>query len=238
MKWTIALTPLLLCAGALSRGFTGQFAGIPQDALEAQESGQQSLVLNGLNYQSRIDINIYEISPEKDTNVWLVPVKKLYSFDVSLGEGEYELFVSSHDFNLRNGRYRVLVDGEMVRVFEDYFGSLTYNVSSMQVVDFKNPMVIDVLDYKEYYETHSGKLSDMVMNSPVGFIFKNRTYTLMFIVSVGIMVAPYILPYISPELAEEFQEMKVEAGQRHAGVQKVEKIESKPKARNSKQRRV
>lgn len=194
-------------AAACGLGFTGQIVGIPEDALEIQNTEVKSPVVNGLNYQSRIDVRLTPIVESKTTESNVFPVKKSYDFDVSgLHNGEYQLTINSYDFTIQNSRYKVVVDEEKISVYEDKLGAKALNQSSMQIVGPKRPLFVEVVGYKEYYESPQGKISEMVMNSPFGFIFRNSLYTTLFVAAVVTMVLPYVISIISPELAEEMKQ--------------------------------
>lgn len=200
---------ILYAASVLGLGFTGKFVGVPEDAIEAQQTMVESPILNGGNYQSRIDVKLALLTKTNNLKVTEIPVKKSYQFDVSgLHNGEYQLLINSYDFNLRNNRYRVVVNDEVISVYEESLGSKSYNQSSLQVVGPQQPLIVDVVDYKEYYKSPQGKLTEMVMNSPFGFIFRNSLYTALFVACIVIMAAPYIISLISPELAEEMNEIQ------------------------------
>lgn len=244
MKATTLLSVFLSCSSVFGAGFRGKFLGVPEEAIDVRDFVQDNIILNGLNFQSRIDVKLYTIDDTEELEERDFAVKKSYEFDVEgLSAGEYELLLNSYDFNLRTNRYRVVVDSENIKVYEDYLASTTYNQSSLQVVDMEHPLIVDVLDSKEYYESHLGKLNEMLMNSPLGFIFKNRTYTLCFFACLSIMVGPYLISFLSPDLAEELTGMqKPEDKETQAPVEPpvespVEKV-VKNGGKNTRQRKV
>lgn len=213
----IAFYCVLLCAAA-SIGFVGQFVNVPAEAIQSQNEplNKDNRVLNGLNYQSRFDISLSSLEKNYDFKVEKSVLNKQYKFKFDdLTSGEYELIVSSYDFNLAGNRYRVIVNEteQAVNVYQDDLLANTYNESLVQAVDYIHPLVIEVVDFKEYYEQQLGGVADIILNSPFGFIFKNRVYTIMFIVMGATIVAPYILQYISPDFAEEYNRIKEESGQ-------------------------
>lgn len=213
-------------AAACGLGFTGKFVGVPEDALEIQNSGAKSPVVNGINYQSRIDVRLTPIVKSQTSESKVFAVKRSYDFDVSgLHNGEYQLTINSYDFTLQNGRYKVVVDEEKISVYEDKLGAKALNQSSVQIVGPKRPLLVEVSGYKEYYENPRGKLTEMVMGSPIGFIFRSKLYTSLLVASLAIMIAPTVLSTISPELAEEMNEI-----QRGGLMQKETKGESQPPA--------
>lgn len=190
-------------------GFTGKFVGIPEDAVATQNSHFDSPIINGVNYQSRIEVTLTPIVASDTSDPKSLAVKRSFDFEVpDLHNGEYQLTLNSYDFQLQYSRYKVVVDEENISVYEDSLGSKALNQSSLQKVGPKRPLLVDVVGYKEYYESPQGKITEMVMNSPLGFIFKNSLYTALFVASMVIMVAPYVLTLISPELAEQVNEMQ------------------------------
>lgn len=212
MKFTRTMTSLLLClsCGVAALGFSGQFAGVPHDAIQAQNNLQSS-VLNGLNYQSRIDIKLLLLS-DGLLQPRHVPVFQPYTFVVDrLDDGEYELYIHSYDFSLQNEKYHVTVLNDTISVYEQTLIS-SYNQSLVQTVTLDHPLVVQVTGYKEYYESPQGKLTDMVMSSPFGFVFRSKLYTALFVMSITIMAFPYVLPLISPELAQEYKSMQAGSG--------------------------
>lgn len=215
VKFTLAAS-VLFASSVLGLGFTGKLVNIPDDIIAAQINQVSNLqVVNGLNFQSRIDVTLAPLEKSEQVTVAKIPVKKSYQFDVTdLHNGQYQLLVNSYDFRLRNDRFRVIVDDERISVYEEALGSRSYNESSVQVVGPRNPLVVDVVDVKEYYEAPHSKLSDMVMNSPLGFIFRSTLYTGLFVASITVMIAPYVLQWISPDLAEEMNQLtRGETGQ-------------------------
>lgn len=203
------LASCIFVATALGLDFTGKFVGIPEDALEVQNSRLKSPIVNGLNFQSRIDVMLTQLTPSQQSETKEFPVQKSFQFDVSgLHEGEYQLQINSYDFRLKNDRYRVVVNDDRISVFEDPLGQASYNLSTLQTVGPNTPLVVEVTDYKEYYETPQGKLTDMVMNSPFGFIFKNSLYTALFVAAIAAMAAPSLISYIAPDLAEQVNEIQ------------------------------
>lgn len=206
MVLLLRLWALQLLAGAFAAGFSAKFEGVPQDALTAPESGAASPILNGLNYQSRIDVRLYK---QNRLESELLPVTRAYTFDVSdLADGEYNLDVNSYDFSLRVSRYYLKVANEKVTAYDNYVASETYNASSAVEVSNQRPLVVDITGYKQYYENPQGKIADMVMNSPLGFIFRNRLYTIFFVASLVVMALPYFLSIVAPDLAEQYEEIK------------------------------
>lgn len=220
MKFSL-IASIFLASQISALKFTGKFVGVPEDAIEAQTGKLKSPIVNGLNFQSRIDVKFKEIVENQNPHSLDVAVNKNYEFQVlDLTEGEYQLQISSYDFNLRSDRYRVIVN-DQISVFEDSLGLENYNISSFQTVGPNTPLVVEITSYKEYYLSPEGKLGEMLMNSPLGFIFKNSLYTALFIAALSIMAMPTLISYIAPDLAEQMNEMQKEALGQSAPIENV-----------------
>lgn len=198
---------VLLFVNAAAVTFFGHFTGIPEDALLAAESQTSTPILNGLNFQSRFDV-VFRHLDTSPIELIRVPVKENFRFVAELEQGSYRLEISSHDFNVEKPWYRVFVAGDSVSVYEDDISSPGYNESSKTTVSISAPLTVQLNGYTEYYESHEGKLTAMLMGSPLGPIFRNRTLTMLFIVSILVMVGPSILSYFNPELAAELKDPK------------------------------
>lgn len=220
MKFSL-IASVFLASQISALKFAGEFVGVPEDAIEVQTGKLKSPIVNGLNFQSRIDVKLTEIVENQNPSSINVPVKKNYEFQVlDLTEGEYQLQISSYDFNLRTDRYRVIVS-DQISVFEDSLGQENYNMSSIQTVGPNTPLVVEITSYKEYYLSPEGKLGEMLMNSPLGFIFKNSLYTALFVAALAIMAMPTLILYIAPDLAEQMNEMQKEAQGQSAPIENL-----------------
>lgn len=182
--------------------FNGQIVGIPDEAIEVAQ--YESSVVNGHNLQSRFEIVLYPLSSSLPRSI-RIPVKENYKFHADISEGEYQLEITSHDFNIEVPRYKVVVAGDRITAIENKLASEKGLDSSDVIVAEDSPLLVKALNVIEYYETSDGKLGAMLMNSPLGVIFRNRTYTILFVFCLVVMAAPTVLSYISPELAAEFQ---------------------------------
>lgn len=202
VKWLFCVIAL---ASASLTSFFGKIVGIPEDAIEAANSYLESHLANGLNYQSRFDIAFHSLS-DGSIQLTRVPVKENYNFVAELSDGQYQLEISSHDFNVRDSRYRVIVAGDKVTAYQDKLANPNSNETSKFVVSSASPLIVQVEGYLEYYESPEGRLTAMIMGSPLGAILKNRTLTILFAVGTLVTIAPAVLSYISPELAAEFKE--------------------------------
>lgn len=201
----LALGVLYAAAFVSCQAIYGVIQGVPRDAIDASGRGVASPIVNGLNFQSRTAVTLLRKTDDGKLERHNAPVKLDYSFEVpDLQQGEYELEVHSYDFSIANSRYRIKID-DQVRAFEDYLGHKSHNASSEVLVSPEQPLRVQVIGYKEYYDTPDGKLSALLMNSPLGPIFANRLYTMMFIATLIMMATPYILSIVAPEFAEELK---------------------------------
>ena len=202
----------------------GRFENVPQEALDAARSGLKSHIVNGLNFQSRIDISLVEVGKIKLAETRVFPVAKDYSFQTpDLPTGEYELSIHSYDFSVRTPRYRILVN-DQIEAYEDPLASDSYNTSSIQLLTIETPLLVELSGFKSYYESPEGKLTEMVMNSPLGVVFRSKLYTALFFGMLVIMVFPYIIPYVAPDFAEQFQQLQTEMSQPPRPAEKIEEI--------------
>lgn len=204
-----------LCLGvtlfscATSVVFKGQITGVSRDSGEIIGSGVETPIVNGVNFASRIDVVFHQLAAESTEQV-CVPVNEKYSFEAELLEGEYQLEISSHDFKIEKNRYKVVVAGDKVTTFESPLAAPLNETSACEVSESK-PLIIQTLGLLQYYESSEGRLTAMLMSSPLGAIFRNRTYMILFVMSLVIMAAPTVLSYLSPELAAEFNQARVQA---------------------------
>ncbi|KAG7666107.1 uncharacterized protein J8A68_000363 [[Candida] subhashii] len=206
----VILSIVIYSTACLAIGFKARIENIPKQIIEPYHSNNK-IVVNGYNYPARIKVDLYNL--DKDSNDFTsLPalVDEHYSFKYDgLSDGEYELVVNSYDFALYNNRYRIIVENEKILAYEDYLHSNSYNVSSKVDVS-QTPLVLKYRETKQFYEKAGGSIFDIVLNSPLGFIFKNRTYTIIFTVMVAVSVAPYILQVVNPDFADQLKEMQAE----------------------------
>ncbi|KAI5968788.1 hypothetical protein CANMA_002224 [Candida margitis] len=208
-------------------GFSGVIKNIPNDVPELGKELRQTIP-NLNNYASRVKVDLYKLN-DKGKNHDFSPVSATvgqnYQFKYKdLSEGEYELIINSYDFAFANNRYRLLVDEGKVSAYEDPLGQSHNNQSLAVEVSHQTPLEIQFREVKQFYEKSGGSVFDMVLNSPFGFIFRNKTYTIIFIVLMTISVAPTIAQWVNPEFAEQFKEVQAEVAQ--SRLQKSEATES------------
>lgn len=209
-------TAFWLLQAAFCLDFKARIVNVPEEALEIENlrSGRTRPIER--NYQAKVDAKAVGLGP-KYGEVHEFRVKKTYEFDVEgLSAGEYKLLVHSHDFNIRQGRFHISVNDSAVVVTEDSLGISGANSTKSWVVSEKEPLIIEAATIKQYEENPRNKLMEMVMQSPLGFIFKNRLYTILFFVCMGLMILPLLVQWINPELAEQFSELQKEAYEKRA----------------------
>lgn len=222
-KFVVLYALLACCMASTLPSLSGKIIGIPEELNTLQrESKTTPQILNGLNYQSRFKLLLIPLTDGQDSRQGVLERNYGFKFDL-LAPGEYQLIVNSHDFLLNLERFRVFVEDterdqqieddeqtpiQQIKVYQEKLIKESYNVSSGQIITKETPLVIEIKGYKEYYEIRLGSIWDMVMNSPFGFIFANKVYTILFTICSGIIVTPYILLYVAPEFANQFEEVQ------------------------------
>lgn len=228
MKLYSVLAAAFAVQSAVALGFKAQFVNVPEEALELENVRAGKTLPIERNYQSRIDAQIVGLG-SKQGEVHKYLVKKLYEFDVEgLTTGEYELLVHSHDFHIRRSRYRVTVNESEISVVDDFLGDEALNRTLAVSVSEKSPLLIEALTVKIFQESPRNKLKEMLMQSPFGFIFKNRAYTLIFLVCMGLMITPLLIQWFFPDLADKFDEMQKEANEKRSQRVQAEKQQAAP----------
>ncbi|KAK6462103.1 hypothetical protein DFJ63DRAFT_143434 [Scheffersomyces coipomensis] len=225
MRLSIYITVLIvqLISFVHGLGFSGKFKDIP-DEIDELFKTRNAKVLNGDNYQSKFNVQLYPLNTDKFDSL-SSPVYRDYSFEFNgLKVGEYELVVSSYDFFFESDRFRIIIDDyEEIVAIKDSLTSSSLNRTSGVVISPSNPLEIQFRQIKQFYEYSGGTISEMLLSSPLGFIFKNQTYTMLFIVAIGLMIAPTALQYISPELHEQYNPSTL-AAEQATKLQQAEKI--------------
>lgn len=123
------------------------------------------------------------------------------------------MIANSYDFTFTNNRFKIIVDDGKIVACESYLGQEQSNSSEVTEINHQTPLEIEFKEVKQFYEKSGGTVYDMLLNSPFGFIFKNKTYTIIFIVVLTISVAPTVAQWINPEFVEQFKEVQVQAAQ-------------------------
>lgn len=220
MKLSSIFGAVCVVQGIVALGFKAQLVNVPEEKLELENRRLGKTLPIHRNYPSRIDAQIVGLgSKYGESHKYLV--KKLYEFDVEdLAVGEYELLVHSHDFHIRKNRYRVSVGENEISVLDDFYGIEEVNATSARVVSAESPLQIEAGRIKVYDESPQNKLVEMLMQSPFGFIFRNRLYTILFVVCMGLMILPTAIQWFFPDLADQFADMQKEAYEKRA--QRVE----------------
>jgi hypothetical protein len=232
-----------LIASAFCVGLKGKIVGFPEQ-LDELYVKQGISIVNGNNYPGKFKVELYKYNGEVDrklSNVISALVNKNYEFqfpDLSLGQ--YELIVNSYDFDLVKNRYTINVeaehDSQEYTILAAEHSPISTNKTTSVVVSNESPLEIQIVQLKQFYQLSSNSLLDMVMNSPLGFIFRSKLYTFMFAIVIGMFIAPYLASYISPEFVEHYKEIQQEIQQEKAPKLKLanqEEIDSGLKARTS-----
>lgn len=223
MKFSSIVGAVCVLQSIAALGFKAQFVNVPEEKLELENLRSGKNLPIHRNYPARIDAQIVGLG-SKYGESHKYPVKKLYEFDVEdLAQGEYLLLVHSHDFNIRKNRFRVSVVESEILVIEDPLGVKDVNSTSARVVSAEKPLLIEALSVKVFEESQQNKLKEMVMQSPLGFIFRNRMYTIMFVVSLAIMILPTAIQFLFPDMADLFAEMQKEAYEKRVQMAEAEK---------------
>lgn len=218
MKLAVIFTYLIHCmALTLATGFKGKIQGIPE-VTELFKS-KNKIVPNGGNYNNRIQVDLY---PSDSFTPISTVIDSNFNFVFnSLLPGEYELIVNSYDFTFYNNRFKIIANDDTVVAYEHKLGENSYNVSSAVELNDNSPLLINYFATKEFYQYAGGSLKDMILNSPFGFVFRNRALTISFSICVAVMVAPYILKVVNPEFYAELNDIQTQVAQ-----ERLEKVES------------
>lgn len=230
-----AIAILILMLLHVSEGFNikGKIVGIPSEVKQIQDQNFPSPLLNGINFQSRFTIELFNVQEDNVVKAKRGVLNDDYEFDFEgVDEGEYELDVISQDFLLAAEKYKVKV-GDHVEISEEAVGPYPGNKTVLATE--KQPLNIEFKGYKEYYERQLSSLVEMLQGSPLGFIFANKTYTIMFSVCMLIIATPYVLQWVNPELAKQLQEIQQEGAsrQRETGPTKIPAPEETKNIKNS-----
>lgn len=187
---------LYLLSVAVAGSVYGRFTGLPETS-RGIAPGR-----NGLNFQSRILIQL-----EGSTKSEAIPVDKKFKFRaLGLDPGLYQLSIDSYDFELKNSKWQIEVSNEDETAAVEHATGKPLNVTSRAIISAENPLEVKVVGTTQYYEDLEGGLSKMLQDSPFGFIFRNRTYTTIFVVCLITMALPYVLLFVNPELAEQINQ--------------------------------
>ncbi|RCK56566.1 hypothetical protein Cantr_05488 [Candida viswanathii] len=225
MKSTILFAYLLHCVTLVAAiGFKGKIEGIPQ--VNELFKTRNKIVPNGQNYNNRIQVDLY---PSDSFTPISTIIDSKYNFKfTSLQPGEYELIVNSYDFNFFNNRFKIVASDDSVVAYEHKLDENSYNVSSAVDLNDKSPLVINYFNTKEFYQSTGGSLKELLMNSPLGFIFRNRALTITFSICVAVMIAPYILKVVNPEFYAELNDIQTQVAKER--IEKVEQAETPVKS--------
>lgn len=174
----------------------GNLLNVPEHQLLNEE-----LFVNGKNFPGRCSISL---SGPVSRKAW---VTSDYRFKfINVPSGSYDLQLSSHDFVFDKDRFSIEVNDTTVLAKEYQLIPL-----DSEFMDVTNGLEVTVGGIREYYEVRQGGIKAMVMNSPLGFIFKNTGYTIMFCMTLVMMAGPTLLKWIHPDLAKRIEEIQKEA---------------------------
>lgn len=202
MRLLTAIRTVISGSLALGAVLNGRITHVPEEG--AVESSMP--ILNVNNYQSRITVNLYDLQsrPTYYKQVALVDENWMFKFP-ELSDGDYELIVQSVDFVFNEERYRIYVINDNIKVYEDPLWDEHRNSTIGKSIDILD---IEITETKQYFEHALGSIHEMLLNSPLGFIFENRAYTIMFVLTLVLALFPYVLGFINPELAAEMREIQ------------------------------
>lgn len=186
----------LLFSAAAAGALYGQIKDVP-DVVQGDAPGR-----NGLSYQSRIRVELQSLHHTQQ----LLVDREFRFHAADLSEGVYQLTVDSYDFELKNHRWQVEVSGESETAAVEFPVGKPLNASSRVLIDAQSPLNVKIVGTTQYFENLEGGLSKMLFDSPFGFIFRNRTYTIIFVMCLATMAMPYLLQLVSPELADQINE--------------------------------
>lgn len=196
---TVCLIAALVVLAA-SFELSGQLVDVPNFQLVDKDH-----IVNGDNLAARCTIRLTSLDkPESEKLL----IDKNYKFkSSSLKNGKYDLIVNCHDFTFKQDRFIIDVDEQGISATDYYLDKPEFGESKNVTNDV---LLVETVSPRQYYEIRLNSLSDMVMNSPLGFIFKNKVYTFMFVFSAVMMVGPYLLKFFNPEMAKRLEEIQKE----------------------------
>lgn len=163
--------------------------------------------VNGDNLASRCDIKLTSLDNNHHSSSRIL-LNRNYEFSSrSLDLGKYDLTITCHDFSFNQDRFIIDVNDTTILASEYRLDKTELG----QPKDITNePLAIKTMSTRQYYEIRQNSLANMISNSPLGFIFKNKIYTAMFIFCAVMMVGPYLLRFFNPEMAKRMEELQRE----------------------------
>lgn len=237
MKVDLLVSQLLLLTSVYGVNLNGKFFSSREiNQLQTHQLYQSEKIVNGNNLPIRFDVRL-----ENGDKVQSALVNKDYEFTFeNLPEGSYHLIIDSHDFLLGCDRFKVEVNETTVLATDYYLASESSGVT--QDITEK-PLRIEVIETQDYYESNQGSIKELVMQSPLGFIFRNTAFTIMFIFVIVMMVGPYVLQLVAPDVAKRLNEIHREQAdlrieERGKSSQpKIEEIPEKLSEKSTRQRK-
>lgn len=192
----------------------GRIEGIP----EVLEEYRPESVPGILNYQLRVSLTVYDTArssaaPRK------YPVNQDYTFEILGLEANhnYSLLIHLTDFIFNGWRYQISTgDNSIPNELKDTKVALDDFVKGVNrttaVLGTQNePLILTVIGSKQYYERASSSAMELLMNSPLGPVFRSKWLTILFCTTVVMMIAPKLIQILAPDLAKSLNEAQQEA---------------------------
>ncbi|EGV66876.1 hypothetical protein PSN45_002693 [Yamadazyma tenuis] len=236
MKLGIFLTAGLSMVQAIyALSLQGKIVGVlPEYKLQNAEQ-----IVNGNNLPIRFTVELTSIDGEISHKMRAL-VNSKYEFIFNhVNPGIHDLSLVSHDFILDKDRFRIEANHSTITATDYYLNGNKGQASN--VTD--TVLVVSVVGERKYYEVRSGSVKEMLLNSPLGFIFKNTGYTIMFVATLVMMAGPYVLSIVNPEMSKRLAEIREEQGQGRGmfdpkpEAPKIEEISRSAPARGTKKKR-
>lgn len=204
MKISINIAVVLVTLVQVTQGML-QLSGKLTDVPKSYQLIDKNDYVNGENFGIRCSI---ELNSLEDSSKIQLPVKKNFQFNSRpLKPGKYDLTINSHDFTFLQDRFIIDVNESTILATDYYLDKKELG----EPKDITNePLLVKTISTRQYYEVRLNSLGDMIKNSPLGFIFKNKIYTMIFLFSIVMMVGPYLLKFFNPEMAKRLEELKQE----------------------------
>ncbi|KAI5963699.1 uncharacterized protein KGF55_002579 [Candida pseudojiufengensis] len=217
MRFSILIISLihLIIANALDLNI--KLENIPLEVENDISQLHKSKIPN-LDNTNRINAQLYLLptSNQKFKNINFKPIQqsiadKNYNikFKNLQNDNNYELIINPYDFELVQNRFKINVTNDEFIILEDKLGSPSLNETTIKLSS-NEPLKISFRNYIQFYERSNGTLMQMLLNSPLGFIFKNKVYTMLFFVCIGLMIAPYVAEWVNPEFAAQFKDVPIQ----------------------------
>lgn len=236
MKVGLLINQLIVLTSVYGASLNGQFFSSREiNQLQSHELFHPEKIVNGNNLPIRFDVRLE--GGDKDYTA-LVTKDYEFSFE-NVPEGSYHLTINTHDFLLACDRFKIEVNENTVLATDYYLATDTTGVTTNVT---ETPLKIEVIDTQDYYESNQGSLKDLVMQSPLGFIFRNTIFTVMFVFVIVMTAGPYFLQLVAPDVAKRLNEIHREQADMRiedkGNQPKIEEIPSgQPSEKSARQRK-